>query len=227
MYNAPLSSIITRGLGCIAPILKGHSAMVDMIQDGAVVSLEYTLKLQNGEVIDYSEVDEPLEYLHGADNIIPGLEKELTGLQVGDAKDVRVSPAEGYGEYDPEDVEVVERKLLPRNIEMKLGMVLAIRDDDGNMSEAYVREIAPESVTLDFNHPLAGQPLFFSVKVIGLRDATPEELEHGHPHGVDFDEDEEDFEDEDDEDFEFEMEEFDDEDEDDDDFDEEIEDGKP
>ncbi len=198
--------------------------MTEIIQNGAVVSLTYTLKLQNGEVIDYSEAEEPLEYLHGADNIIPGLEKELTGLQVGAAKDVRVSPAEGYGEYDPEDVEVVERKLLPKNMEMKLGMVLAIRDDDGNMSEAYVREIAPDSVTLDFNHPLAGQPLFFSVEVVGVRDATPEEMEHGHPHGIGFDEDDDDdefeeFDDElefedDDDDFEFDEEDFEDEDED-------------
>ncbi len=195
--------------------------MFDTIRDGAVVSLAYTLKLQNGEVIDYSEVDEPLEYLHGADNIIPGLEKELTGLQVGAEKDVRVNPAEGYGEYDPDDVEVVERQALPRNIEMKLGMVLAIRDDEGNLSEAYVREIAPDSVTLDFNHPLAGQPLFFSVQVIGVREATPEEVEHGHPHGVEMDEDD-DFDDDFDEDYE----DFDDElDEDDlDEFDEEIED---
>ena len=176
--------------------------MVDMIQDGAVVSLAYTLKLQNGEVIDYSEVDDPLEYLHGAENIIPGLERELTGLQVGDAKDVRVDPADGYGDYDPEDVEVVERTLLPRDMELKLGMVVAIRDDDGNMSEAYVREIAPDSVTLDFNHPLAGQPLFFNVQVIAMREATTEEVEHGHPHGVELEDDYDD-EFEDDLDFEY------------------------
>jgi len=176
--------------------------MTDMVKDGAVVSLAYTLKLANGEVIDFSEADDPLEYLHGAENIIPGLERELNGLHVGDAKDVEIAPDDAYGAYDPEEVEVVERGLLPKDLQLKLGMVLAISDDDGNLSEAYVREIGPKSVTLDFNHPLAGQRLFFSVQVLGVREATEEEIEHGHPHGADGDDDFEDFEDFDDEDFE-------------------------
>ncbi|MHB8629789.1 MAG: FKBP-type peptidyl-prolyl cis-trans isomerase [Aggregatilineales bacterium] len=192
---------------------------MDTIQNGLIVSLAYTLKLQNGDLIDYSDADDPLEYLHGAENIIPGLERELTGLHTGDTKDVQVKPEDGYGEYDPEEVEVIERKLLPRDMEMRLGMVLAIRDEEGHLNEAYVRAIAPDSVTLDFNHPLAGQPLFFNVEVIGVREATPEELAHGHPHSLEMDE-EEDFEDEDfdDEeefdDFELEIDDFDDEDDD-------------
>jgi FKBP-type peptidyl-prolyl cis-trans isomerase SlyD len=160
--------------------------MVDTIQDGAVVSLAYTLRLSNGEVIDFSEADDPLEYLHGADNIIPGLENQLVGLHVGDERDIEVPAADGYGDYDPEEVEVVERKQLPKNLpELKLGMVLAISDEEGNFSEAFVREIAPTSITLDFNHPLAGQNLFFKVQVLGIREATPEEIEHGHAHGAD------------------------------------------
>ncbi len=184
--------------------------MADVIRDGAVVSLAYTLRLANGEVIDFSEADDPLEYLHGADNIIPGLEKELTGLEVGESKDVEVDPEEGYGVYDPEDVEVIEREMLPKNLPLKLGMVLAISDDEGNLSEAIVREISPKTVTLDFNHPLAGQKLFFSVKVVDVREATEDELAHGHPHSDgehdEFDdedyEDMLDFEDFEDEDFE-------------------------
>jgi FKBP-type peptidyl-prolyl cis-trans isomerase SlyD len=179
--------------------------MADSVHDGAVVSLAYTLRLANGEVIDYSEPNDPLEYLHGAENIIPGLERELSGLQVGQSKEVEVPPEEGYGVYDPSDVEVIEREMLPKNMPLKLGMVLEITDDEGSLSEAIVREISPKSVTLDFNHPLAGQKLFFSVEVIGVREATEEELAHGHPHGdddfedfedmLDFEEDEEDDED--------------------------------
>jgi FKBP-type peptidyl-prolyl cis-trans isomerase SlyD len=186
--------------------------MAEIVHDGAVVSLAYTLRLANGEVIDYSEQDDPLEYLHGAENIIPGLERELTGLHVGDSKDVEVPPEEGYGVYDPKDVEVIDRTMLPKNMPLKLGMVLEITDDEGNLSEAIVREISPKNVTLDFNHPLAGQTLFFSVQVLGVRDATEEELAHGHPHGDDHFDEFEDFEDmldfeddddlEDDEDFE-------------------------
>src|SRR5436190_19559770 len=175
--------------------------MVEEIKDGAVVSLAYTLKLSNGEVIDYSEADDPLEYLHGAENIIPALEQQLIGLHVGDAKQVELSAAEGYGEYDNDEVEVVDRKLLPKDLNLKLGMVLAISDQEGNLSEAYVREISAQNVTLDFNHPLAGQRLFFDVQVLEIREATEEEIAHGHPHGVHGHDDFEDFDDEFDEEF--------------------------
>lgn len=174
--------------------------MSDVVRDGAVISLAYTLRLDNGDIVDYSEADDPLEYLHGAENIIPGLERELTGLRVGDSKEVEVDPADGYGMYDPEDVEVIERGMLPKGLPLKLGMHLAISDDEGNMSEAIVREISPNGVTLDFNHPLAGQKLYFSVQVVDIREATDDELAHGHPHSEDGefdDEDEFDFEDDD------------------------------
>src|SRR5438105_3554573 len=104
--------------------------MVDEVREGAIVSLAYTLRLSNGEVIDFSEADDPLEYLHGAENIIPGLEQQLAGLHIGDDKKVELAPVDGYGLYDPEDVEVVERKMLPKDLELKLGMVLAITDDE-------------------------------------------------------------------------------------------------
>jgi len=198
---------------------------VDTVREGAVVSLAYTLRLQSGEVVDFSEADEPLEYLHGADNIIPGLERELIGLHIGDKKDVKVEATDGYGEYDATDVEVVPRKTLPKDMELKLGTALMIQDEDGNISEAFVREISPTSVTLDFNHPLAGQQLFFSVEVIGVREATEEEIAHGHPHGV-FEEDEFDEFEEDDEFYD----EFDDDDEDledEEDFEDEEEDDSP
>jgi FKBP-type peptidyl-prolyl cis-trans isomerase SlyD len=187
--------------------------MVDMVQDGAVVSLAYTLKVANGEIVDYTEADDPLEYLHGADNLIPGLERELVGLAVGSKKDVRVNPADGYGEYDPDDIEEYEVSEFPPGMKIELGMVVAIPDEDGSMVEAMVREITPTHITLDFNHPLAGQPLFFNVEVVGIREATPEELEHGHPHSLEFADEFDEF-DEDDEDWdEDDAEYFDDEDE--------------
>jgi FKBP-type peptidyl-prolyl cis-trans isomerase SlyD len=194
--------------------------MTDTIQNGAVVSLAYTLKLANGEVIDYTEADDPLEYLHGADNIIPGLERELAGLHVGDQRDVRVAPADGYGEYDPTEVEEIPSKELPKGVNLRVGMVVAIPDDDGNLNEAMVREITPTHVTLDFNHPLAGQPLFFSVEVVGIREATPDELEQGHPDSLEFEDDFEDFEEFDEDDFDEDDEDWDDE-----DFDEYDEEG--
>ncbi len=152
------------------------------IQDGVVVSLEYTLKLDDGEVVDEATADDPLEYLHGADNIIPGLEKALTGLKIGDRKQVVIQPEEGYGEYDPEDMEEVERSLFPDDLELEEGMMLTMSDENDNLFDAVVVDYDDEVVTLDFNHPLAGETLHFDVRVLALRDATEEEKLHGHPH---------------------------------------------
>jgi FKBP-type peptidyl-prolyl cis-trans isomerase SlyD len=182
--------------------------MTSIVRDNMVVSLAYTLKLENGEVVDYADADDPLEYLHGAGNIVPGLERELTGMQIGETKEVAVKPVDAYGEYDEEAVERIDRKQLPKNMPpLALDMELEVSDADDNIMIATVREIGPNHVTLDFNHPLAGQTLFFTVNVVGVRDASEEEIAHGHVHGMHGFEDELDFEDdefdfEDDEDFE-------------------------
>jgi FKBP-type peptidyl-prolyl cis-trans isomerase SlyD len=180
--------------------------MTEIVKDGMVVSIAYTLRLASGELVDASPADEPLEYLHGAENIVPGLERELTGLQLGAKKDVVVSPEDGYGDYDPEFVEVVDRADLPKDLPIQLGMTIAVTDDEGYIDEAIVREISKTSVTLDFNHPLAGQKLFFEVEVVAVREASEDEMAHGHPHSLELDEDDEffdeDFEDELDDDFE-------------------------
>jgi FKBP-type peptidyl-prolyl cis-trans isomerase SlyD len=194
--------------------------MTNVIDENKVVSLAYTLRLANGEIVDYSEAGEPLEYLHGAGNIIPGLETALGGLGVGAAKDVAIDPEDGYGAYDPEDVQTVPLTMIPRDVKLELGMELVVSDEQGNFMEAFVREIGPQHVVLDFNHPLAGQKLFFSVEVVDVREATPEEIEHGHPHSM-FGEDdlEDDFEDDEDD-------EYYEDDEDDEDFEEDEEDPK-
>jgi len=181
--------------------------MANEVGANKVVSLAYTLKLKTGEIVDYSEAGEPLEYLHGAGNIIPGLETALEGLKIGDTRDVEIDPKDGYGDYDPEEVQTVGRDMIPSDIPLQLGMTLMVSDEEGNEMEAYVREIGPDHVALDFNHPLAGQVLFFNVEIVDVREATEEEIEHGHPHSMGFHDDDEDFD-------EFEME-FDDEDEDD------------
>jgi FKBP-type peptidyl-prolyl cis-trans isomerase SlyD len=152
------------------------------VQDGLVVSIHYTLTLDDGEVVDESTADDPLLYLHGADNIIPGLEKALTGMAVNDSKRVTVSPEDGYGEYDEEAVEALPRNLFPDDMELEPGIVLGLRDEDGNVFDAVVVEELEEEVVLDFNHPLAGENLHFDVKVVSIRQPTAEELDHGHPH---------------------------------------------
>ena len=150
--------------------------------DDLVVSLDYTLHLDDGEVIDTSKGQEPLEILQGRGQIIPGLEQAIYGMAVGDEKDVVVAPADGYGEDDPDAFELVDRDVFPPDLNLNPGMGLRMRDGSGQALVAYVAEVRPEGVVLDFNHPLAGETLHFRVKIAGLRSATSEELAHGHAH---------------------------------------------
>jgi FKBP-type peptidyl-prolyl cis-trans isomerase SlyD len=154
------------------------------VADDVVVSLDYTLRLDDGEVADTSEGGEPLEFLQGQGQIVPGLEQALYGMNVGDQKDVVVAPANGYGEEDPDAYEMVDRDVFPPDLDLKPGMGIRMRDSSGEALIAYVEEIQPDGVLLDLNHPLAGETLHFQVKIAGLRAATIEEMAHGHPHGA-------------------------------------------
>lgn len=157
--------------------------MSDTVANNVVVGISYELKLDNGEVIDFTEDDDTLEYLHGHMNIIPGLENELVGLKVGDKKDVVVKPADGYGEHDPDGLQEYPRDEFPEDMELSPGTMLMVRDtESGDVSEAVVKEVGDDMVKMDFNHPLAGQTLHFSVTVASLRAASDEELAHGHVH---------------------------------------------
>ncbi len=152
------------------------------VQKGIVVSIEYVLRLDDGEILDETTADEPLLYLHGADNIVPGLEQALEGMAVNEQKNVSIQPDGGYGDYDEDDVDVVPRSMFPEDVELEEGLMITLQDDDGNVFEATIVELTEQDVTLDFNHPLAGETLHFAVTVVDLRPATPEELAHGHPH---------------------------------------------
>ncbi len=153
----------------------------DTVQDGQVVSMEYTLKV-DGEVLDTSEGVGPLQFLAGYDNIVPGLEREMIGMKIGESKDVVVTPEDGYGEFDDEAFMDVPRSEFPTDMEIEEGVELSVTDEDGKNQYARIESLTDESVRLDFNHPLAGAELHFSVKVIGLREPTKEELDHGHVH---------------------------------------------
>ena len=150
------------------------------IQQDTVVSIDYILTDDGGEVIDSSEESEPLTYLHGHGQIIPGLERELEGRTVGDSASVRVEAEDGYGEHDPEKVVEVPRDRF--EFEIAVGDFVQAKQQDGTTFPFKVVEVAPDQVTLDGNHPLAGQALNFKVSVVAVRAATPEELDHGHSH---------------------------------------------
>jgi len=160
---------------------KDLTMSTDSVQDGVVVSIEYTLHV-DGELLDKSEDQGPLQFLAGHGNIIPGLESEMRGMKIGESKDVVVQPADGYGEFDDEAFMNVPRDQFPKDMELKEGVELTVRDDEGNARYARVDNIEGDTVTLNFNHPLAGDELHFYVKVVSLREPSAEELEHGHVH---------------------------------------------
>lgn len=153
------------------------------IETNHVVSIHYTLKGDAGEVIDSSAGGEPLAYLHGHGNLVPGLERELTGKNAGDKLQVKISPADGYGEYDPQLVQRVPRRALKGVGNVRVGMRLHAQTDHGP-KPVTVTQIIGDMVTLDGNHPLAGKNLNFDVEIAAVRAATEEELSHGHVHGV-------------------------------------------
>ncbi|APB00170.1 FKBP-type peptidyl-prolyl cis-trans isomerase [Nocardia seriolae] len=150
-----------------------------------VVSIEYTLTDDDGEVLDTSVGDEPLIYLHGAENIVDGLERALEGKNPGDELTVVVEPEDGYGEYLAELVQTVDRDAFEGVDELEVGMEFEAEAPDGESQIVVVRDVDGDAVTIDANHPLAGLRLTFQVKVIDIRDATEDELAHGHPHGDD------------------------------------------
>ncbi|MCH7662477.1 MAG: peptidylprolyl isomerase [Chloroflexi bacterium] len=151
------------------------------VTENMAVSMEYTLTV-NGEVLDSSEEHGPIEFLLGYQNIIPGLEKAVAGMAVGESKDVVVAAKDGYGESDSSEIKDVSKDEFPDEIPLKVGVDLEMKDDEGHLVHGTILEVGEESIKMDFNHPLAGKELHFAVKVVELRAATAEELSHGHIH---------------------------------------------
>lgn len=148
-----------------------------------VVLINYTLKNDAGEVIDSSEGSDPLAYLHGAENIIPGLEKALEGKGTGDSLSVTVPPADAYGEFDEGKIQEVPKEMFEEAGEVSVGAQYHAADPDGGYITITVTEVTDDTVKIDANHPLAGENLSFDVTVMEIREASAEELEHGHVHG--------------------------------------------
>ncbi|MBI4957377.1 MAG: peptidylprolyl isomerase [Myxococcales bacterium] len=180
MCGAPRSPLAPRPRGCYEVRLS-LEVTVSLIADGKVVSLSYLLKNDAGDVLDRSD-DEPLLYLHGAGNIVPGLERKLGGRKVGDKLEVVVDPADGYGEREPGATHEVPRSAFPEDAPLEAGVSFLIESSDGETVPMWITGVAGDTVTIDGNHPLAGVRLHFAVEVQAVRDATDEEKEHGHPH---------------------------------------------
>jgi FKBP-type peptidyl-prolyl cis-trans isomerase SlyD len=154
---------------------------ITQVADDVVVTIDYTLTV-DGEVLDSSEEEGPLEYLQGHQNIIPGLERELAGTKVGENKKVTVPPEDGYGETDEKAIVDVPRDEFPEDMPLEVGIELEVTDKEEHIILATIVEVGKDIVKLDTNHPLAGKTLHFEVSVLALRTATEEELAHGHVH---------------------------------------------
>lgn len=151
------------------------------IGPNSVVSINYELSNDAGEILDASAEGEPLVYLHGAQNIIPGLEKELAGKKIGDSLKVKVQPEEGYGIKQPELIQQVPRNAFPDADKLEIGMRFSAESDNGHIS-VVITELTDATATVDGNHPLAGVVLNFDVSIADIRAATEEEIAHGHVH---------------------------------------------
>ena len=148
-----------------------------------VVIIDYTLTDDQGAVIDSSKGSEPLAYIQGMNNIIPGLENALTGKQAGDSLQVSVPPEEGYGERNDAMRQEVPRDMFDTSEQIQVGMQFHASDGGDNVHVVTVVDVTDTHVTVDGNHPLAGQTLNFDVTIVDVRDPTAEEMEHGHVHG--------------------------------------------
>ncbi len=152
------------------------------IEKDRVVTLNYTLKDDSGKVIDQSQNGE-FVYLHGANNIIPGLESALAGQATGDKLSVQIAPEDAYGARDESKTQQVPREMFPQDVDIQVGMQFQAQGPDGQALMVIVAAVADDTITVDGNHPLAGVSLNFDVEVLEVRAATEEELTHGHAHG--------------------------------------------
>jgi FKBP-type peptidyl-prolyl cis-trans isomerase SlyD len=168
------------GKNCLSlPLTFKKSAV--KIENKRVVQIHYTLKDDQGEILDSSAGKSPLPYIHGVGALIPGLEKQLLGKQAGDKFTAIIAPAEGYGDYDKDQVFEVPVDGFQGDEEMEVGMQVQL-DSENGPAIATITNIEGDVVTLDLNHPLAGVPLHFDVEVVEVREATQQELDHGHVH---------------------------------------------
>jgi FKBP-type peptidyl-prolyl cis-trans isomerase SlyD len=148
-----------------------------------VIGFHYTLTDKGGNVLDSSSGDEPLFFLEDSQQIIPGLEKVIALMNVGDKKKIEVKAADAYGDVNPELVVKVKKTQFPPDANLQIGDQFQVNNDQ-NSPVFTIMSIDPEEVTVDGNHPMAGKDLFFDVEIVGSRPATQEEMSHGHAHGA-------------------------------------------
>ncbi len=153
------------------------------LQEKKVIKFNYTLRGENGEILDSTEKGGPFSFVTGNKQVLPGLEVALSSMIIGSKKNIKLAAADAYGEYDEGAVQKVKRDLFPEEGELEIGTSYFAHSPEGQHLQFIVTEIEKDVITVDFNHPLAGKNLEFDIELLDVRDATPEEISHGHVHG--------------------------------------------
>ena len=153
------------------------------LQVNKVVTFNYVLKDENGELLDSTEKGGPFSFISGNHQILPGLEEAIGNMIIGSKKNIKPAAADAYGEYDENAVQKINRSLFPEEAELEIGMTYFAHSPEGQHLQFVITKIENEDITVNFNHPLAGKNLEFDVELLDVRDATPEEISHGHVHG--------------------------------------------
>jgi len=155
--------------------------MTETVKDNLVVTLDYKL-IVDDEIMENTEDGKPILFIQGIGQIIPGLENAIYGMKVGEQQTVVIPPEDAYGEYDAESLQEAKKDEFSEEVPLDVGTFLDLEDDEGDILSAQIIAAEEETVTLDFNHPLAGKTLTFEITLTDLRPASEEELEHGHVH---------------------------------------------
>ncbi len=160
--------LLAGALAVIGFTARGVMAEDLVVADGKNVSIDYTLTV-DGKVVDTSEGKAPLQYTQGQKKIIPGLEKQLAGMKVGEEKDVVVPPEEGYGKVDPKGLQEVQKSQMPKDLKLEPGASMEMHDATGHVFPCRIKEVKDQTIVVDFNHPLTGKELKFHVKVVDIK----------------------------------------------------------
>lgn len=154
------------------------------LKENQVVAIDFTLKDKEGNIIEATTKDNPFLFISGSEQILPKLEENIGEMLIGSKKTVVLEPENAYGKFSESAIQIVDRSEFPEGADLKIGMGYYADTPDGKQLPFTIKSVEGNDVTLDLNHPLAGQTLTFEVELLNLRDATPEELSHGHVHGA-------------------------------------------
>ncbi len=155
------------------------------IAQNKVVTMNFTLTDDLGNVLDTTDQGGPFSYISGNNMVLPKLEEAVNGMIIGTKKSLKLSAADGYGNYNEEALQVVGKENFPEDFVLEVGMEYMASNPDGVQMPFIITNVDGEEITIDFNHPLAGKNLNFDIELVDVRDATAEELNHGHVHGTD------------------------------------------